>query len=83
VVPKVAINWYELAIQLFSESQLPRLDEIRRVNSNDLQKGCIEMVKYWLVVTPGATWNDIISALKAPGLTMLAIADDIEKEVKG
>lgn len=83
VAPKVAKYWSELGIQLFSEQQLRRLDEIHTAHSNDPRKGCIEMLKHWLNVTPGASWDNLICALKAPGLELLGIADDIEKEVKG
>ena len=83
VIPKVANEWYDLGIQLFSESQLPRLDEIRATYSNDRRGGCIEMLKYWLKITPGATWDNLIHALRAPGLELLAIADVVEKEIKG
>ena len=68
---------------MFSESQLPRLDEISTTYSNDRRRGCIEMLKYWLQITPGATWDNLIHALRAPGLQLLTIADDVEKEVKG
>ena len=83
VIPKVANDWYNLAIQLFNESQLPRLDEISTIYSNDRRRGCVEMLKCWLKVTPGATWNNLIHALRAPGLQLLAIANDVEKEVEG
>ena len=83
IVPKVANDWYNLGIQLFNESQLPKLDGIRSIYSKDHQGGCIEMLKYWLKITPGATWDNVIHALRAPGLQLIAIADDVEKEVKG
>ena len=83
VIPKVANDWYELGIQLFHESQLSRLDEINTSYSNDHRRGCIEMLKYWLKITPGATWDDLIHALRAPGLELLSVADDVEKEVQG
>ena len=41
------------------------------------------MLKCWLNITPGATWDNLILALRAPGLELLSIADDVEKEVKG
>ena len=81
VIPKVASDWYDLGIQLFSELQLPRLDEIRDTHSNDRRRGCVEMLKYWLKITPGATWDDLIHALRAPGLELLSTADDVEKQV--
>ena len=83
VVPKVANDWYNLGIQLFSESQRPKLDGIRSTYSKDHQGGCVEMLNWWLKITPRATWDNLIHALKAPGLELLAIADDVEKEVKG
>ena len=83
VVPKVANKWYGLGIQLFNQPQLPRLDEIRTIYSNDHRGGCVEMLKCWLDITPGATWGNLIDALKAPGLELLSIADDVKQEVKG
>ena len=83
VIPKVANKWYELGIQLLNQPQLPKLDEIQRAYLNNLQRGCLEMLKYWLEITPGVTWDNLIHALRAPGLELLAIADDVEKEVQG
>ena len=83
VVPRVANKWYELGIQLLNESQLPRLDEIRATYSNEHRRGCVEMLKCWLSINPGASWDNLIRALRAPGLELLATADDIEKEVNG
>ena len=83
VIPKVSKDWYELGIQLFNESQLSRLDEIHDTYLNDRRRGCIEMLKYWLKITPEATWDSLICALRAPGLECLSIADDVEKEVEG
>ena len=83
VIPKVANTWYDLGIQLFNESQLPKLKEISATYATDRQRGCVEMLQYWLSVTPGATWDGLINALRAPGLQLLSIANDVEKEVKG
>ena len=83
VIPKVANEWYELGIQLLNQPQLPKLDEIYKAYSNNRQRGCLEMLKYWLEITPGATWDNLIHALRAPGLQLMAVADDVEKEVKG
>ena len=41
------------------------------------------MLRCWLEITPGATWDNLIKALTIPSLEMLSIADDVEKEVKG
>ena len=83
VVPKVANKWYGLGIQLLDQKQLPKLDGIRTTYSNDQEGGCVEMLKYWLDVTPEATWDNLLCALRAPGLQLLSIAVDLEEEVKG
>ena len=83
IVLKVTNKWYELGIQLYNQSQLPRLDGIYASYSNNNQRGCVEMLKCWLDSTPRATWDNLINALKAPGLELLSIADDVEKEVRG
>ena len=84
IVPKIAKVWYELAIQLFDNSQLPKLDEIRTTHSSKLREGCIEMLKYWLEITPEATctWDNLIYVLRER-LELVAIAEDVEKKVKG
>ena len=78
VIPKVANKWYELGIQLLNQPQLPKLEEIQKAYPNNLQRCCVEMLKYWLDITPGATWDNLIHALRAPGLELLAIAKEIE-----
>ena len=83
VIPKVASKWYELGIQLLNQSQLPKLEEIQKAYPNNLQRCCVDMLKCWLDITPGASWDNLICALRAPSLGVLTIADDVEKEVKG
>ena len=83
VAPKVSNKWYELGIQLFKQSQLPKLDAIQTSFTTENQRACIEMLKLWLEITPEATWDDVIHALRAPGLELLSTADSVEKEIKG
>ena len=83
LIPEIANDWYEVSIQLFDNSQLPKLEEIRATHSNDRRGGCLEMLKYWLQITPEATWDDIVHALRKPGLKLYSLADNVEKEVKG
>ena len=82
VIPKVADKWYKLGIQLLDSSQLINLDKVRLTYSNDSQKACVEMIKYWLKNTSDATWDSLIHALRAPGLELLAIAEDVVKQRK-
>ena len=83
LIPNIANYWYEVGIQLFNNSQLPRLEEIRATYSNDLRAGCFEMLKYWLKITPDATWDNLIRTLREPGLELFSVADYVEKEVRG
>ena len=83
LIPKIANNWYEVGIQLFKNSQLPKLDEIQATYSTDRRGGCIKMLNYWLQITPEATWEDLICALRKPGLELFSLADYVEKIVRG
>ena len=83
LIPKIANDWYEVGIQLFNSSQLPRLEEIRATYSSDRRAGCIEMLKYWLKITSDATWDGLIRTLREPGLELFSVADCVEKEVIG
>ena len=83
VIPKVAHKWYELGIQLLDPSQELKLDEIHCAYSTNFQRGCVEMLKYWLNTTSTATWDSLINALRAPALELLAIADEVEQRVQG
>lgn len=82
VIPKVTNKWYKLGLQLLDSSQEIDLDKIRLTYSNDSQKACVEMVKYWLKNTSDATWDSLIHALRTPGLELLATADDVVKQRK-
>ena len=82
LIPKIANDWYQVGIQLFDNSQLPKLDEIQATYSSDRRRGCVEMLKYWLQITPEATWDNLIHVLKEPGLELFSLADDVEKEIK-
>ena len=82
LIPKIANDWYEVGIQLFNNSQLPKLDEIRATYSSNHRQGCVEMLKYWLQITPEATWDNLIHVLREPGLELFSLADYVEKAVK-
>ena len=83
VAPKVSAKWFELGIQLLDDSQLPKLEEILAVHTKNYDRGCIEMLKYWLHVDKEATWGKIIEALKAPGLQIPTVSQNVNEEAKG
>ena len=78
VKDEVALEWYDLGVQLLSEEHRKRLDIIRGDNP---QVGgcCTEMFKCWLDVDPEASWNKLIEALKMIG--KIALAEKIKRDV--
>ena len=82
LIPRIANDWYQVSIQLFSNAQLPKLDEICTTHATDRRRGCVEMLKYWLQIHPEGTWDNLIHALREPGLELFSLADDVEKEVQ-
>ena len=82
VVPKVASLWYNLGVQLYKESDVPKLETFKKDHLSDNTAACTEMLYFWLrAYGDAATWHKLIEALKAPGLQMDATAQEIEKEL--
>ena len=80
VVPKVAAKWNELGIALLCDS--PKLEEIHNDYQN-CRRCCLEMIRYWLEITPSATWGGLLQALRSPDLELINNAEEIEREIKG
>ena len=83
VIPKVATKWYELGIMLLKPEHETRLQQMKSDHSGDARKCCIEMFTYWRRTHPEDNWNDLVAALKNPGVEMIAVAADIEKMFTG
>ena len=61
---RVAVDWYELGVQLLREDLQVQLDIINRNNPGDVKTCCTEMFKYWLKVDATASWSKLIEALR-------------------
>ena len=81
VIQWVTPKYYELGIELYRDSDVHRLDAIKKASATDLTSPCTEMFEFWLQKYDDATWDRLIRALKAPGLQLHAIALDIMREV--
>jgi len=81
VIPKVAIKWYQLGIELFDEEDTVKLSEIQ-ADFSEHQRCCLEMFRLWLSIYSDSTWFKIIEALKSPGLQLVTDANGIEKDIK-
>ena len=66
-------RWYELGVELLDEDQLTQLDIINTDN-NEVTRRCAEMFLFWLETHPTATWQNLVDALKAPGVELNDVA---------
>jgi len=47
--------------------------------SGNVSDACREMLELWVEKKPKATWNQLIEALRMPGIELNAVADKIEE----
>ena len=80
---KLTPNWYELGAMLLEEKQEPHLRAIKTSHGGDARRCCLEMLQYWMETHPEATWDHLVTALKSPGVELIAVASDIEKILTG
>ena len=83
LVAELAHKWYELGIELLEDEDVIRLTMIKANHSGDKQKCCLDMLQYWMDTQPEATWHDLVTALKSPGVELAAVASDIESNFTG
>ena len=78
-VSQLAFNWYELGATLLAVEQEAHLKVIKATYGGDAKKCCLEMFQYWMDTHPKATWLQLVTALRSPGVELAAIASNIEK----
>ena len=79
-VPQLAPGWYELGVTLLEDVKC--LTVIEGNNRSDKQS-CLAMLQYWMEKRPGATWDNLVTALKSPGVDLPAVASAIERKFTG
>ena len=75
--------WYELGAMLLEEKQEAHLKTIKVMHGSDARKCCLDMLHYWMDTHPMATWDHLVTALKSPGLELIAVASNIEGNFTG
>ena len=50
---------------------------------DEATRQCTEMLLYWLQSHSNATWNDLIEALKTPGVDLHNVASTVENICNG
>ena len=83
LVPQSAPFWYKIGIKLFDKDIEHHVEVIRRDYGNDVRKCCVEMFWYWLEAHPKASWQQLITALRSPGVHLHNVADTIERKFIG
>ena len=78
IISAIGPKWYELGIALLDEDQLMQLKTIKSNNNNEVARCCTEMLMYWLETDSNATWNDLVEALKSPGVELNSVATMVE-----
>jgi len=80
VKPHVTTKWHDLGIELL-EVDLKTLDEIQNNYPRDANMCCTRMFQLWLDGQPGASWRQLLQALKEPNIGMYELANKIEQKL--
>ena len=80
VVVPIAPKWYDVGLELMETEDEKVLDAIQAEQSlrDDVERAK-RMLKRWLDKKPGATWNDILKALKISAIGLNYTALNIER----
>ena len=73
----VGAIWHDLGIELL-DPDVEELDIIE-AGCSDINKCCTKMFQMWLKKQPTASWNQLIEALKQPGINLGTLASKIEQ----
>ena len=73
-------QWHELGIELLDSNDVGELDTMKTMYQSDRNK-CIEMFDLWLKKQPTASWNQLIEALRQPGIKFDILANAIEQKL--
>ena len=82
-VAHIAPSWYEVGAALLEAEKEPHLKLIQTDNRSDAKRCCLNMLKFWMETHPNATWYHLIIALRAPGVDLTVVANEIEKNFAG
>ena len=77
----VGSKWHDLGIELLDPDDVAELDRIKIQYSQDLNECCKAMFQLWLRKQSDASWNQLIGALKQPGIELDALASKVEQSL--
>jgi len=79
VKKQVGFKWHDLGVELLEADDVATLNAIRSEHPSDLSACCTRMFTIWLDKQPTATWNQLIEALRQPGIELNGLATEIEQ----
>lgn len=62
------------------EKEEAQLKIIESTHGNNVKKCCMVMLKYWIDKHPKATWHQLVTALRSPGVDLDSVATSIEED---
>ena len=75
----VGSKWHDLGIELLERDDVDELDKIKVQYPQDLNECCKAMFQLWLRKQSNASWNQLIEALRQPGIELDALASKVEQ----
>ena len=73
------MKWHDLGIELLDYNDVGELNTIEAEHPSVLNKCCTKMFDLWLKKQPMASWNQLIEALRQPGIELGTLASKIEQ----
>lgn len=77
----VCRKWHDLGLEQLDPEHEAELHAIKINNPADVQKCCGEMMQLWLEKCPTATWNQLLEALRAPGIELMDLASKLQRKL--
>ena len=74
----IATKWHDVGVELLSQKGEKALRIIKANNAGNVSECCAEMLQLWLDRQPRATWNQLIEALRSPGIQLNDVASQLE-----
>ena len=75
----VGKKWFDLGVELLDSNDIAELNKTEAEYSSDLDKCCTKMFNLWLNKQPTASWNQLIEALRQPGIDLGTLASRIKQ----
>ena len=75
----VGSKWYDLGIDLLEVDDAEEVDRIQSEHPTDFTTCCTQMFRLWLSKQPTASWNQLITSLRQPGIELDHLATKIKK----